>query len=107
MSKNTLGSLEKTFNDLWDAAEALAGDRLEYVQRSRYQVRYLSLFVNPNKEEAQKLADDVLANNIHWHEGEWGNWNDPKIGGLPWFVEQYDLLTRKPSEWFAKPKDEE
>ena len=94
-------------NGYWDAAEAAAGDRLEYVQRSRYQVRYLSLFVNPNKEEAQKLVDDVLANNIHWHEGEWGNWNDPKIGGLPWFVEQYDLLTRKPSEWFAKPKDEE
>ena len=99
--------MEVNYNAWWDAAEAAAGDRLEYVQRSRYQLRYLSLFVNPNKEEAQKLVDDVLANNIHWHEGEWGNWNDPKIGGLPWFVEQYDLLTRKPSEWFAKPKDEE
>ena len=104
LTEDTFASIERKMNEYWDAAEAAAGDHLEYVQRSRFQVRYLSLFVNPNKEEAQKLVNDVLANNIYWCEGEWGNWNNPKIGGLPWFVKQYDLLAQKPSTWINPPK---
>ena len=98
MSKNTLGSLEKTFNDLWDAAEALAGDRLEYVQRSRWQLRYLLLYVNPNKEEAEKLVTEVEGNKTRWSE------NFPT---LLWYVYEYDLLAQSPDKWYTDPSVKE
>ena len=94
MSKDTLGSLEKTFNDLWNAAEAAAGDRLEYVQRSRWQLRYLLLYVNPNKEEAEKLVAEVEGNKTRWSE------NFPT---LLWYVYEYDLLAQSPDKWYTDP----
>ena len=101
IQEDTYSSLLVKINEWWDAAEAAAGDRLEYVQRSRWQVRYMSLFINPNEEEARKLVDDVLSNNVHWCEGEWGDWN--KVG-IPWFVTKYNLFADKPSTWLTAPQ---
>ena len=93
VSKSGLESMEGNYNAWWDAAEALAGDRLEYVQRSRIQLRYLLLFVHPDKDEALALVEYVEGNGISWREG----W--PK---LLWYVYSDDnaLLGQAPDKWF-------
>ena len=100
LHKDTYASLLEKINEWWDAAETAAGDRLEYVQRSRLQVRYMSLFVTPDKETALELIGDVEGNGIRWHEGEFGN-------AVPWFAYQYDLLTEAPSVWFTPPSQKQ
>ncbi len=94
ISKNTLGSLAESYNAWWDAAEAAAGDRLEYVQRSRWQLRYLLLYVNPNKAEAEKLVAEVEGNKTRWSE---------KFPTLLWYVCEYDLLAQSPDTWYTDP----
>ena len=69
VSKDTLLSMEQTFADLWDAAEAQAGDRLEYVRRSRWQLRYLLLCIHPNENAARDLIQDVETLGVAWREG--------------------------------------
>ena len=54
---------------LEDAAEELAGDRLEYVQRSRWQLRFLSLFTHPSEEAAKQLIADGKSVNLIFREG--------------------------------------
>ena len=69
VSQGTFAASIEDFNAWWDAAEALAGDRLEYVQRSRIQLRYLSLYVNPDEETAKQLIAYCKTFDIAWREG--------------------------------------
>ena len=94
MHKDTYASMAEKINGWWDAAEAAAGDRLEAVQRSRWQVRYMLLFSNPNAEEAAKLAAEVEANGTKWSE------QFPK---LLWYVYEYNLFEQSPDKWFTDP----
>ena len=87
-------SISKRINDWWDAAEAAAGDRLEFVQRSRWQVRYMLLFSAPNEAEARKLVAEVEANGTKWSE---------KFPKLLWYVEEYNLYAQSPATWFTDP----
>ena len=94
LSKTSLESLEETFNGWWDAAEAAAGDRLEYVQRSRWQLRYLLLYIHPDLETATKFAAEVEGAGTKWSE------RNPK---LLWYAYEYDLLALEPDKWFTDP----
>ena len=94
MHKDTFASMEEKIIGWWDAAEAAAGDRLEYVRRSRWQVRYMSLFANPNKVEAEILVSAVEANKTRWSE---------RFPTLLWYVYEYDLLAQAPDKWFTDP----
>ena len=94
MHKDTYASMAEKINGWWDAAEEAAGDRLEAVQRSRWQVRYMLLFSNPNAEEAAKLAAEVEANGTKWSE------QFPK---LLWYVYEYNLFEQSPDKWFTDP----
>lgn len=94
LSKATLGELADTFNEWWDTAEAMAGDRLEYVQRSRWQLRYLLLYIYPDQAEAEQLVAAVEGNGTKWSE------RTPK---LLWYVYQYNLLAESPDKWFTDP----
>ena len=98
LSKDSLASLEDSFNGWWDAAEAAAGDRLEYVQRSRWQLRYLLLFIHPDLETAEQFAAEVEAMGTKWSE------RNPK---LLWYAYQYNLLALEPDKWFTQPKTDE
>ena len=60
---------EATFDEWWAKAKELAGDRLEYVERSEMQWRLTKLYLHPNAEEAQKLIDDAKAAGVVWKEG--------------------------------------
>ena len=60
---------EADFEEIWTKAKELAGDRLEFVERSEMQWRMTKLFLYPNKEEAQKLIDDANAAGVVWKEG--------------------------------------
>lgn len=93
ISKQALANMKDNYNAWWDAAEAAAGDRLEYVQRSRLQLRYLLLFLEPNKEEAMQFVKTVEDNKIHWREGQ---------AKLLWYVYEDDnaLLGQAPDKWF-------
>jgi hypothetical protein len=70
-SRDDLTESEQTLNHLWDAAEALAGDRLDAVKRSRWQLRYLLLYIHPDEATAKQLIDEAAAQNVAWREGLW------------------------------------
>ena len=94
LSKDALDSLDDTFNEWWDAAEAAAGDRLEYVQRSRWQLRYLLLYIHPDKAEAEALVAAVEGYGCKWSE---------RFPKLLWYVNEYNLLAESPDKWFTDP----
>ena len=59
-TREEFAALEDQFNEWWDAAEAAAGNRLKAVQRSRWQVRYLSLYINPDSQTALPSVSSPL-----------------------------------------------
>ena len=63
--------LEKNINKWWDAAEAAAGDRLEFVQRSRLHWRYMELMLHPDEEKAIALIQEVEGLGMAWREGKY------------------------------------
>ena len=82
---------EATFDEWWNAAEELAGDRIDFVKRARYQWRYIKLCLHPNAEDAQKLIDDAKANpRVGWRDKLWNVDTDKSD------------LTKAPTEWVYK-----
>ena len=63
--------LEKNINKWWDAAEAAAGDRLEFVKRSRLHWRYMELMLHPDEEKAIALIQEVEGLGMAWREGKY------------------------------------
>ncbi len=57
----------------WNTAEELAGDRLEYVQRSHLQWRYIQLLLHPDQEACDKFIEDVKSYGIRWAESDKNN----------------------------------
>ena len=55
----------------WNKAEELAGDRLEYVQRSRLHWRYMQLMLHPDAEKAAELIAEVEGLGMAWKEGRY------------------------------------
>ena len=68
ISEETYKALYDTIEELWNKAEAFAGDRIDAVKRSRLQWKYLSLCVKPNYQEGREFYDFINASNIHWRE---------------------------------------
>ena len=60
---------ELIFDEYWALAKELAGDRLEYVERSEMQWRLTKLYLHPNAEEAAQFIADAKAANVVWKEG--------------------------------------
>ena len=84
---------ETDFDEWWNAAEALAGERIDFVKRARYQWRYIKLCLHPDLEEAQKLiadTSDSFMTRVGWREKQW-NVDTAKSD-----------LTKSPLEWVYK-----
>ena len=64
-------AMEYGLNKFWKDAEAQAGDRVEYVKRSRLHWRYMQLMLNPNAEKALALVEEVEALGMAWREGRY------------------------------------
>jgi hypothetical protein len=64
-------ALEFGLNRFWNLAEKEAGDRLEYVQRSRLHWRYSQLMLNPNEEKALAFVEEVEGLGMAWREGKY------------------------------------
>ena len=64
---------EEQIQAWWDNAEALAGDRLEYVQRSRLQWRYIQLLLHPDDDACAQFVEDVKSYGIRWAESDKNN----------------------------------
>ena len=62
-----------TFDSWWEHAELIAGDRAEYVHRSRLQWRYIQLMLVPDDEAALAFAEEVEALGIRWAESAGNN----------------------------------
>lgn len=63
---------EADFDELWNKAEELAGDRIDFVKRARYQWRYIKLCINPNAEDAQALITDAASKpRVGWRPAQW------------------------------------
>lgn len=86
--KDKYEAMEETIELWWNKAEELAGDRLAYVQRSRFQWRYIKLMLHPDAVEGKKFREDVDAAQVMWNE-----WRK-----LPDDVD----YSRAPDKWFDK-----
>ncbi len=60
---------EYRFDECWAMAEALAGDRKEFVHRSAMQWRLAKLYLHPNAEEAAAFIAEAKALGVVWKEG--------------------------------------
>ena len=60
ISKEDYLANEADFEAWWAAAEELAGNRTEYVKRSRLQWRYIQLMLHPNANMADFLCMEIL-----------------------------------------------
>ncbi len=63
-----LGAMEATIDSWWDAAEEMAGDRLESVCRSRIQWQFLKLELHPDAEKGRALSELCQRLDIKWNE---------------------------------------
>ena len=68
LRRDMLEVLADTFENWWNKAEELAGDRLEYVKRTRLQWEYLRLDLYPDEEKGRAFDKAVRENNIYWRE---------------------------------------
>ena len=64
-------AMEYGLNNFWRLAEKEAGDRLEYVQRSRLHWRYTELMLHPNEEKALQFIEEVEGLGMAWREGKY------------------------------------
>ena len=64
---------EEQIEEWWNTAEELAGDRIEYVKRSRLQWRYIQLLLHPDEEACQQFIADVNSYGIRWAESDKNN----------------------------------
>jgi len=67
-SPDMIKTMAPAIESWWNAAEAMAGDCLEHVKRSRLQWRYLWLWVDYNSERAEKFFNDTRDWGIRWCE---------------------------------------
>ncbi len=56
------------WDEAWDRAEALAGDRLDAVKRSRLQWTCVRLMFSPDAEMARAFLDEIERQDIRWNE---------------------------------------
>ena len=56
------------WDEAWDKAEALAGDRADAVKRSRLQWECVRLMFSPDAERARAFLDEIGRQNIRWNE---------------------------------------
>ncbi|MBQ7931578.1 MAG: DUF4838 domain-containing protein [Clostridia bacterium] len=68
LDESKVAAMEDTLDSLWDKAEAMAGDSLDYVKRSRIQWRWMKLELHPDAEEGRKLYAECAERNIKWNE---------------------------------------
>ena len=76
---------EARFDEWWNTAASLAGDRREFVERSMMQWRLTKLYLHPNAEEAQKLIDDAKAAGVVWKEGQYNVQAESDLSKSPCF----------------------
>ena len=76
---------EALFDECWNKAIELAGDRVACVERSMMQWRLTKLFLRPNAEDAQKLIDDAKAAGVAWKEGQYNVLPESDISQSPCF----------------------
>ena len=63
-----LAAMEETFDGFWDKAEAAAGDRAEYVRRSRLQWKFMKLELHPDAEAGKRFFAEVTEFGVKWNE---------------------------------------
>ena len=76
---------EELFDELWTKAELLAGDRVEYVKRSKMQWRLTKLYLHPNAEEAAALIADAKAAGVVWKEGQLNVQSSSDLSKSPYY----------------------
>ena len=68
LDESKVAAMETVLDSLWDKAEEMAGDRLDYVQRSRIQWRHLKLELHPDSVAGRAFYEECRARNIKWNE---------------------------------------
>ena len=78
ISGDKYAAMEETIDGWWDKAEALAGDRLDAVRRSRLQWRCIKLCLHPEEAAGKAFLKELETRKIKWRE-----WNDLPLKGAP------------------------
>ena len=73
ISKEEYLANETDFELWWSKAEAIAGERVENVKRSRLQWRCIQILLHPDNRAALDFAADVAFYGIRWAEGDNNN----------------------------------
>ena len=95
ISKQEYLDNEFFLGNLWEKAEAIAGDRYEYVHRSSMQWRGIQILLHPNDEAALAFAAEIEEMGIRWAEGKD---NNIPIYQTKHFKDLYPNLQSKPDE---------
>ena len=78
-------NFEYRFDDCWAMAEAMAGDRKEFVQRSALQWRLAKLYLHPNATDAAAFIAETKALGVVWKEGNAYVHKDSDLSLTPFF----------------------
>ncbi len=76
---------EYRFDECWELAEELAGDRKEFVHRSAMQWRLAKLYLHPNATEAAAFIAEAKALGVVWKEGQPNVQADSDFSLSPYF----------------------
>ena len=68
ISEDAYLAMEETIDSWWDEAEAQAGDRQEYVHRSRSQWEYIKLMLHPDPEKGGIFLEYVKTEMLRWSQ---------------------------------------
>ena len=68
IDRQTYETLYDTIENWWNKAEALAGDSLDHVRKSRLQWTYIALMVKPDAEKGKRFFDELKAREIKFNE---------------------------------------
>ncbi len=68
--KDRYAAMEDTIDGWWDKAEAMAGDRVDFVRRSRLQWQYIKLMLQPDEATGQQFVENIKTWQIRWCENK-------------------------------------
>jgi hypothetical protein len=93
--EDTYLEMEETIDGWWDEAEAKAGDRRDFVQRSRSQWTYIKLMLRPDPEKGAEFLEYVKTEMLRWNQAnaDWSRFPAELEASMPSAPYAYDFRT--------------
>jgi len=69
ISSDMVKAMKPIIEGWWNTAEAMAGEKIENVKRSRLQWKYMMLFGDYNSDDARAFYEETKKMGVRWSEG--------------------------------------